>query len=156
MDQFLEVISKAYVYIPASVLAVLAILIPAIVKIAKICTSNTANAVKISLLKKDVKDLSVAVEYICDGFIDELKGEKNYLMNQNEVTLNKKQVALNNTRIDEIEIKIQKAVELKGEMNAKKEAAAELEKNKKKKVRVKVIKQTAKELTNNVEKSESK
>lgn len=145
MEQFLEFISQAYVYIPASVIAVLAILIPAIVKIAKICTSNTANAVRIALLRKTVKELIEEVEGMQDSFIEDLENELNYYVSENAFLINKRQKMLNEQRITMIKSKLEKLNASKQRIEAKKEADAELE-NSKKKVRIKVIKKQAEEV----------
>ena len=143
MEQFLNFISQNYFYIPASIIGVLAIIIPAIVKIAKICTSNTANAIKIAKIKKQVVELENNLLAEQEGILIDLENEKNYLLERNSILLNKKEIALNQARIETIGKRIAEITCRKTTLIATREAEQELEKANKKKVRVKVVKNVA-------------
>lgn len=132
MEEFLNFVSQNYFYIPASIIGALLIIIPAIVKIAKICTSNTANAIKLSNMKKEIENLKKELNETKDELTESLSQEISFLENSNKYELNKKQVALNNSKIGLLNGKIEKLKE--------KKIVIEEAPQPKKKVRIKVKK----------------
>lgn len=139
MEKLLELISKAYVYIPASVLAALAIIIPAVIKLVKISTSNSALSLRIMILGKKVKNRDKAIDTLVKDRREDLEDRKHYLIEANKLTINKKQRELNEHEIQAIDAKLSNLTKFEEECAEERKHEEEIE-TKKKKIRVKVVK----------------
>lgn len=138
LEQILNFISQKYFYIPASVIGALLVIIPAVVKIAKIVTSNSVLSVKLLNANSKIAKLVKTLKDFKNNAIENLKNEREYLLQCNELSLSKKQIKVNENRIAYIDEQLKIYAELEF-VEENEEQVGEQAKGKKK-IRVKVKK----------------